>query len=40
MHFGSVENVIRADYAELLKVKNIGPKTAGRIREIVSSEYK
>jgi Fanconi anemia group M protein len=40
MHFGSVENVIRADYAELLKVKNIGPKTARKIREIVSSEYK
>lgn len=40
MHFGSVENVIKADYEDLLKVKNIGPKTAGRIREIVSSEYK
>lgn len=39
-HFGSVENVIKADYAELLKVKNIGPKTAGKIREIVAGEYK
>jgi Fanconi anemia group M protein len=39
-HFGSVENVIKADYEELLKVKNIGPKTAGKIREIVASEYK
>lgn len=38
-HFGSVENVIKADYEELLKVKNIGPKTASRIRELVSSEY-
>ncbi len=40
MHFGSVENVIKADYAELIKVKNIGPKTAGKIREIVAGEYK
>ncbi|KXS43987.1 MAG: Hef nuclease [Methanolobus sp. T82-4] len=38
-YFGSVENVIRADYDELLKVKNIGPKTANKIREIVSREY-
>ncbi|WP_406655651.1 DEAD/DEAH box helicase [Methanolobus sp. ZRKC2] len=38
-HFGTIENVIRADYEELLKVKNVGPKTASRIRELVSSEY-
>ncbi|MDW7732517.1 MAG: DEAD/DEAH box helicase [Methanolobus sp.] len=38
-HFGTVENVIKADYEELLKVRNIGPKTASRIRELVSSEY-
>jgi Fanconi anemia group M protein len=40
LHFGSVENVMKADYAELLEVKNIGPKTAAKIREIVASEYK
>jgi len=40
MHFGSVENVMKADNDELLKVKNIGSKTAAKIREIVSSEYK
>ncbi|MBN2110348.1 MAG: Hef nuclease, partial [Methanosarcinaceae archaeon] len=39
-HFGTVENIVKADYAELLKVRNIGPKTASRIRELVSSEYK
>ncbi|TGC09825.1 DEAD/DEAH box helicase [Methanolobus halotolerans] len=38
-HFGTVENVIKADYEELLKVRNIGPKTAIRIRELVSREY-
>ncbi len=39
-HFGSVEAVIRASYEELLQVSNIGPKTATRIKELVSSEYK
>lgn len=39
-HFSSVENIMKADYEELLKVDNIGPKTAAKIREIVSSEYK
>ncbi len=39
-HFGSVENVMKASYEELLEVSNIGPKTAARIREIVGSEYK
>ncbi|MBC7085381.1 MAG: DEAD/DEAH box helicase [Methanomethylovorans sp.] len=39
-HFGSVENVMKAEYGELIKVRNIGPKTASRIREVVSSEYK
>ncbi|WP_406660569.1 DEAD/DEAH box helicase [Methanolobus sp. ZRKC3] len=39
-HFGSVENVMKADYEKLIKVKNIGPKTAAKIREIVGSEYK
>ncbi len=39
-HFGSVEDVMKADYEELIKVDNIGPKTAARIREIAGSEYK
>ena len=39
-HFGSVENVMKAEYEELRKVRNIGPKTAARIREVVSAEYK
>lgn len=39
-HFGSVENVMKASYEELLEVDNIGPKTAAKIREIVGSEYK
>ncbi|WP_406670478.1 DEAD/DEAH box helicase [Methanolobus sp. ZRKC4] len=39
-HFSSVENIMKADYEELLKVDNIGPKTAAKIREIVGSEYK
>ncbi len=39
-HFGSVENIMKASYEELLKVDNIGLKTAAKIREIVSSEYK
>jgi Fanconi anemia group M protein len=39
-HFGSVENVMKAQYEELIKVQNIGPKTAARIREVVSAEYK
>ncbi len=39
-HFGSVENVMTASYDELLEVNNIGPKTASKIREIISSDYK
>ncbi|MBP1910691.1 DEAD/DEAH box helicase [Methanolobus bombayensis] len=39
-HFGSVENVMKASYEELLEVNNVGPKTAAKIREIISSEYK
>ena len=39
-HFGSVENVMKAEYEELIKVQNIGPKTASRIREVVSGDYK
>ncbi|WP_340820281.1 DEAD/DEAH box helicase [Methanolobus sp. WCC4] len=39
-HFGSVENVMKASYEELLEVSNIGPKTAAKIREIVGSEYR
>ncbi len=39
-HFGSVESVMRAGLDELMEVESIGPKTAQRIREVVSSEYK
>ncbi|SDF74276.1 fanconi anemia group M protein [Methanolobus vulcani] len=39
-HFGSVENVMKASYKELLEVNNVGPKTAAKIREIIGSEYK
>lgn len=39
-HFGSVENIMKASYDELLEVNNIGPKTAARIREVVGSGYK
>lgn len=40
LHLGSVEAVMTADTEELQKVKLIGPKTAARIREIVTSQYK
>jgi len=40
IYFGSVEAVMKADPAELRKVKLIGPKTAARIREILESPYK
>ena len=40
LHFGSVEDVMKADAEELMKVKLIGPKTAARIREILESPYK
>ncbi|WP_321430144.1 DEAD/DEAH box helicase [uncultured Methanolobus sp.] len=39
-HFGSVENVMKASYEELLEVNNVGPKTAAKIRKIIGSEYK
>ena len=40
IHFGTVEAVMKAETEELKKVKLIGPKTAARIREIVTSQYK
>ena len=36
---GSVEAVLTADEDELLGVEGIGEVTAGRIREVVASEY-
>nr|WP_269848616.1 helix-hairpin-helix domain-containing protein [Methanosarcina horonobensis] len=39
-HFGSVDAVMRADTEELKKVKQIGPKTAARIKEVFESPYK
>jgi ERCC4-related helicase len=40
IHFGSVEEVMKADHDDLMKVKLVGPKTAERIREVVGSTYK
>lgn len=40
LHFGSVEAIMRADTEELKKVKQIGPKAAARIREVLESPYK
>ena len=35
LEFGSVERVITADEASLVKVRGVGSKTAARIRELV-----
>jgi Fanconi anemia group M protein len=37
--FGSVEAVVTADEAELQSAEGVGEVTAGRIREVVASEY-
>ncbi|MBU4491177.1 MAG: DEAD/DEAH box helicase [Euryarchaeota archaeon] len=39
-HFGSVERVMTASREELMQVELVGPKTADRIKEVVSGEYK
>ncbi len=39
-HFGSVERIMNASREELMKVELVGPKTADRIKEVVSGEYK
>jgi ERCC4-related helicase len=39
-HFGSVERVMSASREELMEVGLVGPKTADRIREVVSGNYK
>ncbi|ADI74555.1 ERCC4 domain protein [Methanohalobium evestigatum Z-7303] len=39
-YFGSVENIMKANYEELQEAELIGPKTASKIREIVGSKYK
>jgi Fanconi anemia group M protein len=39
-HFGSVERIMKASREELMEVELVGPKTADRIREVVSAEYK
>ena len=39
-HFGSVERIMTASREELMDVELVGPKTADRIREVVSGEYK
>jgi ERCC4-related helicase len=40
LHFGSVELVMSASREELMEVGLVGPKTADRIREVVSGAYK
>lgn len=40
LHFGSVERIMKASREELMEVELVGPKTADRIREVVSTEYK
>ncbi len=40
LHFGSVERVMSASREELMEVGLVGPKTADRIREVVSGAYK
>jgi Fanconi anemia group M protein len=39
-HFGSVERIMTASREELMKVELVGPKTADKIKEVVSGEYK
>jgi len=39
-HFGSVEKIMAASREELMEVGLVGPKTADRIKEVVSCEYK
>lgn len=39
-HFGSVERIMTASREELMVVELVGPKTADRIREVVSGGYK
>ncbi|SET11678.1 fanconi anemia group M protein [Methanococcoides vulcani] len=39
-HFDTVENIMKAEQDELIKVRNIGPKTASKMREILTSKYK
>jgi len=38
-HFGSVESVMTATHDDLLDVEGIGDVTAGRIRDVVASDY-
>jgi len=40
LHFGSVERIMNASREELMEVGLVGPKTADRIREVVSGAYK
>jgi ERCC4-related helicase len=39
-HFGSIERIMTASREELMIVELVGPKTADRIREVVSGAYK
>ncbi len=39
-HFGTIEKIVTATREELLEVESVGPKTANKIREIVTGKYK
>ena len=37
--FKTLENIFTAEFKDLQKVKGVGPKIAGRIRRLLSTEY-
>jgi ERCC4-type nuclease len=39
-HFGSINNILTASEKELCETPDIGPKTAGKIRRILTKEFK
>ena len=38
-HFENIENIMKASSFELMKVKNVGPKTAANIRSLLTEKY-
>lgn len=38
-HFGTLDKVFSADEEELMKVRGVGPKTASRVRHMLTLEY-
>lgn len=39
-HFGTIENIVNASEEELVKVPNVGNKTAEKIKELLTTPYK